>query len=235
MSWRILFVVPFLMAPVFADSPGKAGPTERARVQVSLHDTLRDVSFEMKPDGKVLLTVTEGGKTREWKADSLFAFIWNHADVYFKYGLHRLNLPQAVRDSSCKAPKRPWYLPLDFMKEVPKPEPFPWISEFLRAGPFASASNGPELGVEITPVSEVLAAQLDMKAGTGYVVTGVKPGSAAEKAGIMKHDILTKLNGETVRDAVELRKWVQEKSAGGYELEVIRRGKVQRISVAAVK
>ncbi len=61
------------------------------------------------------------------------------------------------------------------------------------------------LGVNIQNISSDLAEQMDLKTTNGVIVSNVKKGSAADKAGIKRGDVITKINGEAVEDGNALR------------------------------
>lgn len=61
------------------------------------------------------------------------------------------------------------------------------------------------LGVQTQDITPRIARLLGVKATQGVVVTGVSDGSAAASAGIEPGDVLTTLNGKTLRDSEQLR------------------------------
>lgn len=82
------------------------------------------------------------------------------------------------------------------------------------------------LGVNIQNVTDELARSLDLEQRSGVIVSNVRAGSAADKAGIKRNDLITAINGEKIEDSNVLR----NKVAGTYpgteiKLTVIRDGK----------
>lgn len=71
------------------------------------------------------------------------------------------------------------------------------------------AGRGPQLGVSVRELEGDQA-----KSATGAVVEDVKPGSAAEKAGIRKGDVITEFDGERVRGVRHLTRLVTETPEG---------------------
>src|ERR1700723_2707658 len=61
------------------------------------------------------------------------------------------------------------------------------------------------LGVNIYDVTPDIAKEFGLSESSGALVAGVAPGSAAERAGDKTGDIITSINGVTMRDAGELR------------------------------
>jgi Do/DeqQ family serine protease len=62
-----------------------------------------------------------------------------------------------------------------------------------------------QLGVIIQNITEDLAKTLELKDTRGVIVSEVRKGSAAEKAGIKRSDIITAVNGEKIEDSNVLR------------------------------
>lgn len=61
------------------------------------------------------------------------------------------------------------------------------------------------LGVNIQNINEDLAQGLNLKDAKGVLVSNVKTGGAADKAGLKRGDVITAINGETVEDSNVLR------------------------------
>jgi serine protease Do len=67
----------------------------------------------------------------------------------------------------------------------------------------------------------------------GMVVADVQSGSAAEKAGLKKFDVITKINDEKITSTLELRKYLYSETNIGDKIEVeyYRGGKPQKTSI----
>lgn len=95
----------------------------------------------------------------------------------------------------------------------------------------------PALGVQLVSVntvdSDTLKSQLNFEGKQGVVVRFVENGTPAAQAGIEKYDIITKLNGEDVKDVAAVRKYLFEKSKIGDTIKVTyyRNGKENTTSV----
>ena len=95
----------------------------------------------------------------------------------------------------------------------------------------------PALGVQLVSVNTVdrdtLKSQLNFEGKQGVVVRYVENGTPASQAGIEKYDIITKLNGEDVKDVAAVRKYLFEKSKIGDTVKVTyyRNGKENTTSV----
>jgi Do/DeqQ family serine protease len=82
------------------------------------------------------------------------------------------------------------------------------------------------LGVSIQNVTEELAKSLDLEQRSGVIVSGVSQGSAAEKAGVKRNDLIIAINGEKIEDSNVLRNKVAGSTPGTeIKLTVLRDGK----------
>ena len=89
------------------------------------------------------------------------------------------------------------------------------------------------LGVAIQPVSEDIAESLGMKTAGGAIVDQVTPGTPAAEAGLKPGDVITKLNGEAVKDAADLTRRVGSFKPGDkVELSYLRDGADKSANVA---
>lgn len=87
------------------------------------------------------------------------------------------------------------------------------------------------LGINIQNLTDDIAKALDLKDTSGVLVSNVKPGSAAEKAGVKREDIITAINGEKIEDRNVLRNKVAGTSPGSeIKLTVSREGKEQELT-----
>jgi hypothetical protein len=96
----------------------------------------------------------------------------------------------------------------------------------------APVPGGRELGVRVQEVGETLRDQLSLKENEGVIVSEVKPGSPAEKAGLKEHDILVKLDGKAITDRWQFRADVLVAlGKPEFELQVLRSGKRETVKV----
>jgi Do/DeqQ family serine protease len=81
------------------------------------------------------------------------------------------------------------------------------------------------LGVNIQNITEETAKALDLKDTRGVLVSNVRTGSAAEKAGVKRGDIILAINGDTIEDSNVLRNKVAATQPGSeIKLTVSRDG-----------
>ena len=89
-----------------------------------------------------------------------------------------------------------------------------------------------QLGVTVQGITPELAESLGLKQTAGAIVSGVSDGSAAEKAGIKRGDVIQSFNGLPVHDTNTLRNRVAEAGPGkSAEVVVVRDGSEKKITV----
>lgn len=88
------------------------------------------------------------------------------------------------------------------------------------------------LGVKIQPLTQDLAESFGLERATGALVTDVISGTPAEKAGLIRGDILLTFNGREVRGVRELKLLVASAPAGSEaRLEILRGGERKNLTV----
>jgi serine protease Do/serine protease DegQ len=87
------------------------------------------------------------------------------------------------------------------------------------------------LGVNIYPVTPDIAKEFGVSESSGALVAGVVQGSAAERAGVKTGDIITSINGATMKDAGELRNAIGMLRVGDkVEIGLLRDGKPRKVT-----
>ena len=92
--------------------------------------------------------------------------------------------------------------------------------------------NRGQLGVYVQNITEDLAKSLNLKDTQGVLVSDVKQGGAADKAGLKRGDVITAINGEKTDDSNILRNRIAQTAPGNeVTLTVLRDGKQQDVKV----
>jgi serine protease Do len=87
------------------------------------------------------------------------------------------------------------------------------------------------LGIQIQPVTGI-AEGLGLKKAQGELVDGVKPDTPAAKAGLETGDVITAVNGTSVKDARELtRKIGASAPSSTVKLDILRDGQTKSLDV----
>jgi serine protease Do len=88
------------------------------------------------------------------------------------------------------------------------------------------------LGVGIQPVTQDIADQFRLESARGALITDVVPGSPAEKAGLVRGDVVRKINGNDIKDSVSLVNRISETDVGtSLTLGLIRDGNPKEVVV----
>ncbi len=107
------------------------------------------------------------------------------------------------------------------------------IADQLRSG--GKVVRG-RIGVSIGPVSKDVADAIGLGKAQGAMVSGVEPGTPADKAGIEAGDIITKFNGQVIEKPSDLQRFVGTTKPGTKStVEVFRRGATKQLSVTVAE
>ena len=88
------------------------------------------------------------------------------------------------------------------------------------------------LGVQVQPVTKGIADSLGLKKAEGAMVDEPQNGSPAAKAGIQSGDVITALNGTTIKDSRDLAQKVAMLAPGSSaKLDILRKGESKTITV----
>ena len=89
-----------------------------------------------------------------------------------------------------------------------------------------------QLGVTIQPVTADMAESLGLKESHGAIVSSVAPGSAAERAGVKRGDVIKSFSGQPVSDINSLRNRVADTAPGSSaSVAVVRDGSERTLTV----
>ncbi|MDE0089523.1 MAG: trypsin-like peptidase domain-containing protein, partial [Candidatus Poribacteria bacterium] len=92
------------------------------------------------------------------------------------------------------------------------------------------------LGIWMGEVNQNLVEKFGLDSPRGALVTGVVPGSPAEKAGIQRGDIILEFNKKTIRDFPHLRNTVGGTTVGKpVKIQVLRNGKEKQLTAKLAK
>ena len=115
---------------------------------------------------------------------------------------------------------------------IPSDEALPIVNQLIEKGKV----ERPYLGVSLADLAQIPDMYLENlpdSVDSGTMVTFVDPDSAAAKAGLQKQDIIVGINGEKVKNASDLRRYMYTKLKTGdkTELKIYRDGKQEALEV----
>ena len=88
------------------------------------------------------------------------------------------------------------------------------------------------LGVQVQPVTDSIADSLGLKKAEGALVAEAQPDTPAAQAGIQPGDVITAVNGNTVKDSRSLAREISAMTPGSSaKLDILRKGESKTISV----
>jgi serine protease Do len=97
------------------------------------------------------------------------------------------------------------------------------VGEMKEAEVAASPQEG-ELGLTVQPLTPQLAENLGLERTDGLVISAVKPGSAAEEAGLRSGDIIVEVNRQVVKNLAEYNREIARNDKAKSVLFLVRRG-----------
>lgn len=115
---------------------------------------------------------------------------------------------------------------------IPSDEALPIVNQLIEKGKV----ERPYLGVSLADLAQIPDMYLENLpdgVDSGTMVTFVDPDSAAAKAGLQKQDIIVGINGEKIKNASDLRRYMYTKLKTGdkTELKIYRDGKQEALEV----
>lgn len=100
---------------------------------------------------------------------------------------------------------------------------------------FGNIQRG-QLGIQIQDLTPALASAFNIKEQHGAVIAGVIPGSAAEKAGLQRGDVVIAVNGQAVDSATKLHNRIALMQVGDLvSLDILRDGDEKSIKARIAK
>lgn len=111
-----------------------------------------------------------------------------------------------------------------------------WSDEESGRRSWGSNAQNRRIGVEIGTISDATAAQAGVHPGHVTLISGVAPGSPADKAGLRAWDIIAAIDGREVANPSTLRGAVDAKADGEtMMLTIVRTGQRQQVVVGTEK
>jgi S1-C subfamily serine protease len=106
------------------------------------------------------------------------------------------------------------------------------LAVILLLYPLAVAAEGGWLGVTVQNVNPQTAFGLGLGTPRGVMVTMVRQGGPAARAGLMQGDVIIEFNGQSIDDVAELRRLARKSAPGSsVRLKVIRKRRELTIPV----
>ena len=168
---------------------------------------------EVDPDHQARITVLRNGKERE-----VTATLASRPGTKFENGSFEMlrNLPD-MKD-------------LPEFKDLPEGTmPHVFEAPDGEGKVFIFHSGGRQIGVSVTSLTKQLASHFGVN--NGAMVSEVREGSPAEKAGLKAGDIIVEANSAAIKGNFDLVKAINDKKEGDVTLTIVRDGSRQTIAV----
>ncbi len=98
------------------------------------------------------------------------------------------------------------------------------VGEMKESEVIASTGQESDLGLTVQPVTPDIAQSLGLERAEGLVVASVKPGSAADDAGLRSGDVITQVNRRPVRNLVDYNREISRTEKTKSVLFLVHRG-----------
>ncbi len=194
------FAVPSNLARWVGDQLVSSGVVKRAYLGVGIQPVTQDLARELsvKPRGGVIVTDVHSNTPAE-KAGV------HSGDVIVRFGGKAVSTPQALQLAVERSPIGE-DLTIEIVRDGKTIE-LTYNAEEV-AGDFAAKLNGKDekpltkrmenLGVEIAPLTDDVAKQLGFEESQGVVITSVRQGSAAARAGLSPGNLIVEVDRQKV-------------------------------------
>lgn len=97
------------------------------------------------------------------------------------------------------------------------------VGEMKEAEVAASTQDG-ELGLTVQPLTPQMAENLGLERTDGLVISAVKPGSAADEAGLRSGDVILEVNRQSVKNLADYNREITRNDKAKSVLFLVRRG-----------
>lgn len=80
------------------------------------------------------------------------------------------------------------------------------------------------IGAAVHPVPKIVAAQLDLK-DHGVIIVNIVPDSPAQKAGLIRFDVITAVNGTPIKNGLQIGEILDQGDGKAVKIDYLRKGK----------
>jgi serine protease Do len=174
---------------------------------------------EVDPDHQARLTVLRDGKEKEFTATLAKRPAPQFENGAFDMG--RMEMPDLKN--------LPDFKNMPDFKNLPEGDMRVFSVPGGEGRAFTFHTGGRQIGVGATPLTKQLAAHFGVD--NGVLISEVREGSPAEKAGLKAGDIIVEADGTPVKGNFDLIKAVNAKKEGDVTLTIVRGGNRQSITV----
>jgi serine protease Do len=224
------FAVPINMAQWVSDQLVNTGTVKRAFLGVGIQQVTSDLSQQFG------LGTVAGAAVTDIRSDSPAATAGvKPGDVIVEFDGCKIDSPRTLQGTVERAVVGKDHK-LIVMRKGKRVELTVRVSELPQnltesGNSSIRTSDLKDIGLEVTDLSDDVASKLDMSGVRGVIVTSVKRGSAADKAGLAPQMVITRVGDRDVTSAAEFAKTLKEQLDEDGLLLLVRSGSASRFVV----
>ncbi|MEP6944699.1 MAG: PDZ domain-containing protein, partial [Acidobacteriota bacterium] len=182
---------------------------------------------EVAPDHQVTMTILRNGSEQ-----TISATLGKRPGAQFGNGNFEFAMPSQLDPADIEKLKAlPQIQGLEKLKDLDPdvmPKAFSFPGGENKAFEWRSGT-GRQIGVGVTPLTKQLASHFGVDGG--LMISEVRDGSPASKAGLKAGDIIVEADGKALKGQFDLIRSIGEKKDGDVNLTIVRDGRRQNISV----
>ncbi len=225
------FAVPINMAQWVGDQLVSTGAVKRAFLGVGIQQVTSELSHQFG------LGTVSGAAVTDIRSDSPAAKAGvKSGDVIVEFDGRKIDSPRTLQGTVERATVGQDHK-LIVMRKTKRVELTVRVSELpedlivSNSGSSSATSELSGVGLEVADLTDDVAAKLDMSGVSGVVITSVKRGSGAEKAGLAPQMVITRVGDKDATSAAEFTKTLKEQLDEDGVLLLVRSGSASRFVV----
>ncbi|UCB46951.1 MAG: Do family serine endopeptidase [Spirochaetota bacterium] len=212
------FAIPSNMAKEISDSLIKHGKVVRGYLGVNIQDITPEMSKSLKLDknfkGVIIADVVASGPAEQGGIEQ--------GDIVIRYDGKRIETVAELRNSVA-ATDPGITVKITVLRDKKEREFSIRIGELEKAEEEARARSGSIiLGLKVETVDTDTAKRLGLKKATGVIIIEVESGSAADRAGLQKGDIIFRVGNTPVDDPAQFNELIAQSSQEGRVMLLVR-------------
>ncbi len=224
------FAIPSNMAKEISDSLIKHGKVVRGYLGVNIQDVTQEMAKSLKLDegfkGVIIADVISDGPAAKAGIEQ--------GDIIIRYDGKRIENVNQLRNIVA-ATDPGAYVNITVLRENKELEITAKVGELEKIEEEARARGGSDLlGLKVEKVTEKMAEEIGLDRAMGVVVTDVAKGSASERVGLTRGDIIFRVGNRVVDDPKTFNALISEARSEGKVMLLVRDGRSGRVGYIVV-